>query len=223
MSDANANLPKLDQLLRDCPQLWRGRAPQRPRHGIPSGWPALDAALPDGGWPPQGLVEVLSSGQGQGQVSLWLPAAARLARDGLGLVLIHPPAPPYAPALVAAGVDLSRCAVLQTAAATDALWAAERAARSAACGLVLFWPSRIDTAQARRLQLAADEGRTLLVAFLSRPRPELRAVLRLRIDTEADGRRRLDVLKVRGSHRRAQLHLPAWDWPTTSPAGEVRQ
>ena len=43
----------------------------------PSGYAALDAALPGGGWPEAALVEVLLAADGLGELSLLLPTLAR--------------------------------------------------------------------------------------------------------------------------------------------------
>lgn len=199
---------RLQALLAECPQLWRGRPLGRPSRGIPTGHAVLDEALPDRGWPPGGMLEVLHDGEGAGQVSLFLPAAARLAADGAGVLLIAPPRPPCGTALLAAGLRLDRCAVLQPQGAAEALWAAEQAARSSACGMVLLWASPAPTA-ARRLQLAASEGGTLLVCFSGRrARAGLRPVLRLQVVTTADGMRRIRILKARGACRQTDLLLP---------------
>jgi hypothetical protein len=50
----------LEQLLAGRADLWRGRAaPTATPAGVPTGYPALDLALPWRGWPPVSLSEVL--------------------------------------------------------------------------------------------------------------------------------------------------------------------
>lgn len=209
MHDENTTPPAIETLLREQPLLWRGRPAQGPARGRPTGFAALDAALPDGGWPAQGLVEVRHEGPGLGQVSLFLPLAERLAGDGLGLVWLNPPPAPYAPALVAAGLPLARCLQLRPASHRDQLWAAERTLRSAACGLLLWWPPVLAPTTVRRLQLAAGEGRTLAALFVRRPLGGAHVALRLGVQRHANGERTVRILKARGSHRRPDVRLPA--------------
>jgi cell division inhibitor SulA/protein ImuA len=149
------------------PGVWRaGQVDQAAPAGIASGHARLDLELPGGGWPRAGLVEVLHDGAGLGEVSLLLPALKAVAQEGRAIAWIHPPHLPYAPALALAGVPLEACLVVRPASAEDALWSADQALRSGACGAALFWlPGRTDYAWLRRLQVAAEAGRTLAVLF----------------------------------------------------------
>ena len=63
--------PQLAALLRH-PSLWRGRGSVA-QATQPTGFAALDAALPGGGWPRRGLVEILTATPGQGELTLWVP------------------------------------------------------------------------------------------------------------------------------------------------------
>jgi cell division inhibitor SulA/protein ImuA len=149
------------------PGVWRaGQVDQAAPAGIASGHARLDLELPGGGWPRAGLVEVLHEGEGLGEVSLLLPALKAVAQEGRAVAWINPPHLPYAPALALAGVPLEACLVVRPASAEDALWSADQALRSGACGAALFWlPGRTDYAWLRRLQVAAEAGRTLAVLF----------------------------------------------------------
>ena len=50
--------------------IWRGGRPASPAPAaIPTGFPALDAALPGGGWPLGALTEVLEERQGIGALA----------------------------------------------------------------------------------------------------------------------------------------------------------
>ena len=54
------NVTPIDALLRDA-RVWRGQeAPAPARSPHPSGFDALDEALPTGGWPEAALVEIWS-------------------------------------------------------------------------------------------------------------------------------------------------------------------
>jgi hypothetical protein len=149
------------------PGVWRaGEMDRAVPAGIPSGHARLDLELPGGGWPRGGLVEVLHEGAGLGEVSLLLGALKAVAQEGRAVAWINPPHLPYAPALASAGVPLDACLVVRPVSAEEALWSADQALRSGACGAALFWlPGNTDYAWLRRLQMAAEAGRTLAVLF----------------------------------------------------------
>jgi hypothetical protein len=141
------------------PAVWRGSDFAPEPAAIPTGFAALDAELPGGGWPRAALTEVLLGDEGIGEVRLTLPGLVRLQAEGCDVVWVSPPHLPYAPALAAAGLDLSRLIVVDPAASRDALWAFEQALRAPGCGAAFLWPAEPpDDRATRRLQLAAREG-----------------------------------------------------------------
>ena len=107
---------------------------------------------------------------------------------------------PYAPALLARGIRIEQVLLVQDVSAQQRLWAAEQALKSGACSVVLLWPERIQTAQLRRLQLAAEQGACPGILFRS-PRAASQAspaALRLRVRPAPLGLE-VEVLKRRGS------------------------
>ena len=199
--------PKIARLL-EHPAIWRGRSAAQ-RSGLSSGFAALDEYLPDSGWPRTGLIEILVSRFGSGELTLLVPALAALTRAAAArwCVWVAPPLVPFAPALVSCGVVLDRVAVVGGA---RPLWAFEQTLGSGACDAVLGWVRQVKPRDVRRLQLATERGRTLGVLF--RPRRAAReataAVLRLSVEPLVAGVR-LTILKGR-SARRDALDLP---WP----------
>ena len=162
MSDA------LAELLRH-PALWRGGGAGAPET-VSTGFRALDARLPGGGWPLATLVELLVPAAGVGEIRLLLPALRSLTaagREPRWVAWLAPPHLPYAPALADAGLDPARMLVVRPRAGIDRLWAMEQALRSGACAAVLGWAGEARDAMLRRLKLAAEEGGT--PAFLLRP------------------------------------------------------
>ena len=143
------------------PAIWRGGDCAPEPASVPTGFAALDAVLPGGGWPGAGLTEMLVARDGIGEIALVLPALAALQRARRDVVWIAPPYRPYAPALVAAGLDLARFHVVHCARPDDALWACEQALRAPECGAAFAWLATRDERVLRRLQVAARDGRTL--------------------------------------------------------------
>ncbi|KRG43948.1 CDP-6-deoxy-delta-3,4-glucoseen reductase [Stenotrophomonas pictorum JCM 9942] len=186
----------LDSLLQER-RVWRGRPAALPASRQPTGHPLLDEVLPSGGWPEAALSEILLPAEGVGELRLLWPTLTRLTRAGERVVLVAPPHIPYAPAWQAAGVDLRQVQVVQADGLRDALWASEQCLRSGSCGAVLCWPQLTEDKALRRLQVAAESGRTL--GFACRPLQAVcnpsPAALRIAIDAQPA---QLRVLKCRG-------------------------
>lgn len=200
---STAHDQQLQELLAH-PSVWRGRS----RAAIPTlstGFAALDAGLPGGGWPRHGLIEVLTPQAGVGELYLLLPALAALSRlsPDRWCTWVSPPHEPFAPALEAHGVELSRMLVVRT---HLPLWAHEQALKSGATSMAMAWLPRASARAIRRLQLAAEQGRALGVLyrsqhFASEASP---AMLRLLLEPVVRGGRpgaRVILLKSRGGSR----------------------
>lgn len=200
--------PTLSQVL-DRADVWRGDTLARaPLPGVPTGFAELDCELPGGGWPRGGLTEILPAHRGIGELSLLLPALARLSTDELSwLVCVAPPHPLHAPALQAGGIALSRLLVA-SAPGRDAVWACERSLAADGVGAVVAWLPEVQATSLRRLQLAAERSRTLLFVFrpaacASQSSP---APLRLLLDGEGE-RLSVRLLKRRGGAQPAPLSI----------------
>jgi protein ImuA len=174
----------------------------------PSGFPALDAELPGGGWPGAGLIELLLATPGHGELRL---LASSLAATTAPLLWVAPPLRPYAPALAACKLAPERLVIADPERAADAAWAAEQALRAGVLAAVLWWQGHepVATATLRRLHLAATEGRTPLFAFrpMSVRSQSSPALLRLAIELQAPGRLVVDLFKRRGPPRAVPLVL----------------
>lgn len=204
--------------------LWRANeiAVAEAESTLPSGFAALDAVLPGGGWPQGQLVELLVDAPGLGELSLLAPALAERSASR-PVVWVLPcdqdnkgdagsptatAALPYAPALHDAGMDLARAIFVQPATARESCWAFEQALRAAHVGAVVGWLSvggsagrsaEAEFRALRRLHLLATQNRALVVVLRStrsaaRPSP---AALRLQL-SQHEGRLQVQVLKRRG-------------------------
>lgn len=194
--------------------IWRGDdLAQTEQPGIPSGFAALDQALPGGGWPVGALTEILSNAQGIGELSLIAPAIAAQTRQGQGVVLINPPHWLYGPAWAAHGVALAHCLVVRPERANDVLWVAEQSLRAGACGLVVVWPEfkqyAPDYRVLRRLQTAADTGQTSGMVFRSErvAHEASPAPLRLQLAARASSLA-VSIIKRRGTPLTHPILLP---------------
>ena len=88
-------------------------------------------------------------------------AGRRLSLDELGR--------PYGPGLSSLGLEPSSCLFVETACASDALWAMEEGLKSASVALVLGVLKDVELTPARRLSLAAAAHR-IPCLFLTDPR-----------------------------------------------------
>jgi len=170
----------LNTLLKSQPALWRGRDRYTTPASIPTGFTALDAALPGAGWSIGGVTELLVEQQGIGELSLLLPALSRVAQcagNSAGkcadkdksktqsltdnqqwAAMINPPHIPYAPAFSNAGIALDRLLIIDSGDDMNTLWATEQVLRSGLFGAVIAWVTKSSAQRQRRLQLAAEAG-----------------------------------------------------------------
>jgi protein ImuA len=196
----------LSRLL-EHPAIWRGRSAARTKT-LPTGFAALDEGLPGGGWPHAGLIEILPTCFGAGELSLLLPALAAVTRrpEARWCAWVAPPLQPFGPALAERGVVLERMLVVnppkKVVKGKDTGWSFEQILRSGACDIALAWMRSALPRQIRRLHLAAERGDTLGVLF--RPREAARdsspAVLRVAVEPTVPGAR-VTLLKSRGGAR----------------------
>ncbi len=180
---------------------------------VSSGRPALDAQLPGGGWPQQALTELLLPSWGVGELSLVLPALVSQARAGQSVMWMAPPALPYAPALLQAGLPLEQMVLVQPHRERDVGWALEQTLRSGAMGVVLAWLPEVrrlaSGEQLRRLQVAAASSSTLCFLFrpLSARSHPSAAPLRIALAAAAPQRLALTIFKRRGPPQAAAMVL----------------
>ena len=185
------------------PALWRGNAfAPVATPSVPTGYAELDVHLPGAGWPTGVITEIHVERPGIGELQLVMPAAARLTQADRWLVMIAPPYLPYAPALAAHGVKLSRLMLIRPKTLTEQLWACEQALQSENCGTVMLWldqtNERISENALRRLQHAAERHDVLAMLFrASRAASCTQAALRMHVSRET-GSTVVRILKRRG-------------------------
>ncbi len=185
--------------LSKLPGVWRGgELEHATQPSIPTGHAALDRELPGGGWPGGTLSEVLHDGVGIGEVTFLCGAIAKASEGDRMVAWINPPHLPYAPSIAQSGIALERCIVIRPSHKEDAIWASEQVLRSGACGAALLWLAQDDYTWLRRLQMAAQAGRSMAVLFRSTAAERLSTPAHLRVALERDD----GVLNVRIPKRR---------------------
>ena len=184
--------------LTALPGVWRAQDMTRDELVCPSGYPALDAELPGGGWPMGAMVELLQVDATQHVWQLLAPALAQQIQTGppgQAVVLIGAPAMPFGPGLAARGLDPQRLLCVQAEGLAQRLWVAEQALRCADVAAVLVWlnctaSTRGRSAdlqmQLRRLQIAVPPHGLL---FALRPLAALAeaSCARLRLSVQTGG------------------------------------
>ncbi|MEE9253425.1 MAG: translesion DNA synthesis-associated protein ImuA [Pseudomonadales bacterium] len=198
----------LDELLAHR-QIWQASTvTDRRTLGLDTGHDALNALLPDGGWPRSGVTELITDSRGIGELRLLMPALASLSQaENRWIAWIRSPHIPYAPALEACGIDTSKVLLIHPRNHKDALWAIEQALKTGTCAAVLAWPDprQLKSQDIRRLQLAAKQGQTWGLMFRSEQSvrdaspAELRIQLRSPRDEQSACKRvEIKILKRRG-------------------------
>lgn len=198
------------------PALWRAHQVAQQRDAVlRSGFAALDAELPGGGWPTRALTELLLPHAGIGELRLLAPALAAVQRGGRSVMWFDPPAAPCGWTLSALGLDLRQLLLVQGRVrdrlpAADLLWALERSLKSGHVGAVLAWlPRSVRPESLRRLQLAAqahDGPAWLLRDAALLPRPSV-APLRLLLAPAGPDELCLRIVKRRGPPLAQPLQL----------------
>jgi hypothetical protein len=182
-----------------------------------SGIEELDSALPNGGWPVGTIVELMPLSTGIGEFSLLMPILARLTLTESHVALISAPYIPFAPALAQQGVQLERLLIINAHTPEDTLWATEQTLRCKSFGAVVAWPNVAKDREIRRLQLAAEAGRS--IGFLYRP-PNAAldsspAAVRLKLQAAENGLA-INILKCRGARGGATVTVSSKPHSPTS-------
>jgi protein ImuA len=179
----------------------------------PTGHPALDQELPDGGWPTATLIELLVQQAGIGEIRLLRPALRHIATRRR-IVLLRPPYLPQMAAWTGWGLPADSLLWIKAPRSADALWSAEQILRNGSCGALIFWEAEVRAESLRRLLLAAQGSE--MVFWMLRPLACIRhaspSPLRLAL-RPASGGIDIEIVKRRGPRRDTPLHLLLEDSP----------
>ncbi len=162
---------------------------------ISTGYSDLDAILPEGGWPFNDLVEMISTQWGTRELQLVLPLMKSVIDKGKWVLWIAPPYIACAPSLVSAGIDISRViAVHPQSSCREALSRIDQALKNEDCGMVIAWLDWLPNSVVRRIQRAARMGNKPGVLFRQHENKLSPAVLRLQLKPKTDG---LSVIRLK--------------------------
>lgn len=196
---------------------------------VASGFAALDAELPGGGWPTRGLSEILSPQHGVLEWRLLAPALRALlaepapvaspgrrkravqVKPSRPILLINPPLTPHLPGLQTCGLPPQQLIWIAAATPQQQLWAAEQAIKSNAAAAVLAWLPQARAEQIRRLQACAlgAEAPIFLFRPMAAQSQSSAAPLRLLLTPGAAWQMDLHLLKRRGPAHEGWLSLLA--------------
>lgn len=225
-----------EALLAD-PRLWRAASlGSSVSPCISSGFSALDAELPGGGWPTRSVCEILQAQGGMAEWRLLGPALRGLLKErqlpqhqqpqqrqqsrkkskpvapaARPVLLINPPYAPHLPGLLAHGLSEKQLVWIAPAQAEQALWATEQAIKANAAAALLAWLPAARPEQIRRLQAAALASNAPVFLFrpLAAQLQSSAAPLRLLLASGASWCLELQILKRRGPALEEALRLPA--------------
>ncbi len=203
----------LEELLKTQPSLWRGRDQYNDCASVPTGYAQLDKVLPSGGWGVGCLTELLLEQHGIGEISLLLPGLQQVTSGNESnesnkikkcsgasdkapnrqygdqwAAFVNPPYLPYAPALANARINLERLLIINTDNDNDTLWATEQLLRTGLFASVVSWVNRTTAQKQRRLQLAAELGKTWATVYRPASAKDQHSPAALRIVVSAETR-----------------------------------
>ena len=134
----------------------RSRGPARA--AVPTGFPAFDRLLADGGLPRGALTEWRSDADGGGAMTLALAVIAHVLRPGGTVVVIDAARDFYPVAAAELGVPLERTVVVRPDDPKGALWAWEESLRFPGVAVTVGRIGDVNDKVVRRLQLAVEAG-----------------------------------------------------------------
>jgi len=229
------NPPSLEQLLRRG-DVWRGQSQQFvPQAALDTGYAELNEHLLNHGWPLASLVEIDQPGGsraigdniGCGEWLLLAPALRQL-KEGY-IVLLNPPAMPFAQGLIQAGMDLDRLLIVETEKKADFLASFTELARASICVALMAWQPKqnLTYTELRKCQLACNDGQGLYMLFrpLTAQQQSSPAALRLRTKLNFQALE-IQITKQKGSLNKEHqaIHLPVPEtWLPQAPHAQLGQ
>jgi len=189
--------------LRDDIARIEGFSPPRVARGCPTGWPALDAALPGGGLMRGALHEILSPDLADGAaMGFAIHLMGRFQATMPERVVLWASCRPdlFGPGLKAAGIDPGRFLIAKCQSSDELLFVIEECSKSKSISVVSSDIGEVDFSLSRRLQLAAaGSGATLILLRPARfAKAPSAAVTRWHAEARPGGGWSLGLFRCRG-------------------------
>jgi protein ImuA len=179
---------------------------------VASGFTALDAQLPGGGWPCNAVTEILQPQPTLCEWRLLSPVLAGLVASGGQILLVGPPKRPHAPGLVKLGISEKNLVWIAADTPAKRLWTTEQLVKANPTGgAILAWLPQARAEQLRRLQVHAQSCDCPIFLF----RPEAAqldaspAPLRVLAKLGPDWELHVRILKRRGALMDGIVVLPS--------------
>jgi len=193
--------------------IWRGTdIGQAGQAVVATGFDALDAQLPGGGWPCNTLTELLQPQPSLCEWRLLSPALAGLVASGGQILLVGPPKRPHAPGLLKLGIAEKNLVWIAADTPVERLWTTEQLVKAnPRGGAILAWLPQARAEQLRRLQVHAQSCDCPVFLF----RPEAAqldaspAPLRVLMTLGADWELHVRILKRKGALMDGTIALPS--------------
>jgi protein ImuA len=193
--------------------IWRGTEIGQAAQGVvQTGFEALDAQLPGGGWPCNSVTELMQPQPSLCEWQLLSPALSTLVAGGGHVLLVGPPKRPHAPGLVNLGIAEKHLVWIAADTPAERLWSTEQLVKSnPRGGAILAWLAQARADQLRRLQVHAQSCDCPV--FLFRPQAAQldasAAPLRLLVTLGQDWELRVQILKRKGALMEGCIALPS--------------
>jgi len=154
---------------------------QHSASGIDTGYAHFNQLLTEGGWPRQGVIEILYDRAGSGELSILIPLLQYFSQYERWLIWVAPPYQLHMPGVLQAGIDSNKILQVAPQSAQDCLWCTEQAVKSGAASLVLSWPGHVKSEHVRRLQILSSQYNVPCVLFRAQGSLNTPCALRIHI------------------------------------------
>lgn len=149
--------------LKNKQLLWQACHTQAAPDKLATGIKMLDDAL-QGGFPQRGVARIHST-MGIGELRLCMSVLQQRQQDQRQLFMIAPPAQINAEMLLEYELSIERTFFINTDDLPAQLWACEQCLKSGCSHTVILWCNKLSLNQAKRLQVAAEQGNSLLLIY----------------------------------------------------------
>ncbi|WP_018015806.1 translesion DNA synthesis-associated protein ImuA [Teredinibacter turnerae] len=212
----------LEQLLQRG-DVWRGHSQYFiSQDAVDTGYPPLNSALLNNGWPLSSLIEICQPSAGHGDWLLTAPCAQHLLQKQPHgyIVLLNPPALPFSQGMLFSGIPLEQLVVVQITAKNDFIASFVELARASSCALLMAWQPKqaLTYTELRKCQLATADGSGVYLLFRHNRQRQESSPASLRLTTQLNSQHlQVHILKQRGQLRpgSAAIDLPLPDYAQT--------